>query len=267
MKKLLNKGFTIVELVIVIAVIGILAAVLIPTFSNVIESANETADLQEAQSTLKAYTAYMTSKGTPLSDGAVFKIEKTGRSYVFYKGELHKFDASSDEKCLLADTADAPAVYVGKGIYACNRVFTEFSDGDQPGQTNDGYITFFYNDQKVIEFEDGSLKCQIYPGVVVACETVFSKASPEYPDTVSKVKVGTFKNLDNITLTKDTPLTIDGVVATFTPVGTGSTTVTVVTESGNTTFSSATAGSVSGTLTLTLGSKSYTFNTTITVNA
>ena len=40
MKKLNKKVFTIVELVIVIAVIAILAAVLIPTFSNVIEKAN-----------------------------------------------------------------------------------------------------------------------------------------------------------------------------------------------------------------------------------
>ena len=34
-----KKGFTIVELVIVIAVVGILSAVLIPTFSNLIEKA------------------------------------------------------------------------------------------------------------------------------------------------------------------------------------------------------------------------------------
>lgn len=45
-----RKGFTIVELVIVIAVIAILAAVLIPTFSNVISKANESASLQEAKS-------------------------------------------------------------------------------------------------------------------------------------------------------------------------------------------------------------------------
>ena len=35
-----KKGFTIVELVIVIAVIGILAAVLIPTFTNVVENSH-----------------------------------------------------------------------------------------------------------------------------------------------------------------------------------------------------------------------------------
>lgn len=42
--KLKKKGFTIVELVIVIAVIAILAAVLIPTFANLINKANIAAD-------------------------------------------------------------------------------------------------------------------------------------------------------------------------------------------------------------------------------
>ena len=46
MKNLKKKGFTIVELVIVIAVIAILSAVLIPTFSNLIKKANLSADQQ-----------------------------------------------------------------------------------------------------------------------------------------------------------------------------------------------------------------------------
>ena len=41
-----RKGFTIVELVIVIAVIAILAAVLIPTFAGIIKKANESTDTQ-----------------------------------------------------------------------------------------------------------------------------------------------------------------------------------------------------------------------------
>lgn len=44
-----KKGFTIIELVIVIAVIGILAAVLIPTFSGVIDKANASAAAQNAK--------------------------------------------------------------------------------------------------------------------------------------------------------------------------------------------------------------------------
>ena len=39
-----RKGFTIVELVIVIAVIAILAAVLIPNISNLVKKANASAD-------------------------------------------------------------------------------------------------------------------------------------------------------------------------------------------------------------------------------
>lgn len=46
MKNFKKKGFTIVELVIVIAVIAILSAVLIPTFSSLIKKANLSADQQ-----------------------------------------------------------------------------------------------------------------------------------------------------------------------------------------------------------------------------
>ena len=46
MKNLKKKGFTIVELVIVIAVIAILSAVLIPTFSGLVKKANLSADEQ-----------------------------------------------------------------------------------------------------------------------------------------------------------------------------------------------------------------------------
>ena len=44
MKKVNKKGFTIVELVIVIAVVAILAAVLIPTFVSVVNKANVSND-------------------------------------------------------------------------------------------------------------------------------------------------------------------------------------------------------------------------------
>ena len=59
MKKMNRKGFTIVELVIVIAVIAILAAVLIPTFSNVVEKAQNSAALQEVKN---AYTATLVAE-------------------------------------------------------------------------------------------------------------------------------------------------------------------------------------------------------------
>lgn len=51
-----KKGFTIVEIVIVIAVIAILAGVLIPTFAGVTKKAKESAALQEARN---LYTEYL----------------------------------------------------------------------------------------------------------------------------------------------------------------------------------------------------------------
>lgn len=57
MRKLNKKGFTIVELVIVIAVIAILAAVLIPTFSGIVEKANKSSVQQEAANLYKEVLA------------------------------------------------------------------------------------------------------------------------------------------------------------------------------------------------------------------
>ena len=56
MKNTKKRGFTIVELVIVIAVIAILASALIPTFASVVTNAKKTAALQEARN---AYTDYL----------------------------------------------------------------------------------------------------------------------------------------------------------------------------------------------------------------
>ena len=49
LKSALKRGFTIMELVIVIAVIAVLAAVLIPTFANLTQRANESADTQTVE--------------------------------------------------------------------------------------------------------------------------------------------------------------------------------------------------------------------------
>lgn len=61
MKRNNKKGFTIVELVIVIAVIAILSAVLIPTFGGIISDANETAAQQTARN---EYTEYIIDNPT-----------------------------------------------------------------------------------------------------------------------------------------------------------------------------------------------------------
>ena len=72
MMKMNKKGFTIVELVIVIAVIAILAAVMIPTFSGIIDKANQSAAQQKAAALWKELYA------RDLADGTCDGIEYTG---------------------------------------------------------------------------------------------------------------------------------------------------------------------------------------------
>ena len=76
MKHTNKKGFTIVELVIVIAVIAILAAVLIPTFSNLIKKANESSDVQA----VRQMNTFLAADGavTPTTPGRLLDVLKEG---------------------------------------------------------------------------------------------------------------------------------------------------------------------------------------------
>ena len=81
MKKINRKGFTIVELVIVIAVIAILAAVLIPTFTNVGNKAKESAAMQACKN---EFTEYLADKAENLTGSEEYLIQYTESSDVIY---------------------------------------------------------------------------------------------------------------------------------------------------------------------------------------
>ena len=92
MKKMNKKGFTIVELVIVIAVIAILSAVLIPTFSGVIEDANKTAAVANAKAAYQEYIGMMMTEGKVeenliYSDGKYYVAIKDGQMGDAYESE------------------------------------------------------------------------------------------------------------------------------------------------------------------------------------
>ena len=79
MKKSLKKGFTLVELVIVIAVIAILSAVLIPTFGNVIENSKTTSAYENARNAMTSYS--VNNEGASIGDGWVV-VFNSAQAYI-----------------------------------------------------------------------------------------------------------------------------------------------------------------------------------------
>lgn len=73
MKKLNKKGFTLTELIVVIAVIAILAAVLIPALTGYISKARQSAFEQEAAGINDILEGYLTEAAADqLEDGETF---------------------------------------------------------------------------------------------------------------------------------------------------------------------------------------------------
>ena len=95
-----RKAFTIVELIVVIAVIAILASVLIPAFNTIITNAKSSAAYQNANNTLKTLVADVADPGGESLEGII--IENDGFRFIFIEGKLYEIipaeEISIDDK-------------------------------------------------------------------------------------------------------------------------------------------------------------------------
>ena len=118
-----KKGFTIVELVIVIAVIAILAAVLIPTFATVIGNANKSTAMQAVKSATSDYLSAQMQlnpgqTAKEILGGKTFAYDADGDNTIEAGEYCFSFDA--DGKTLITNDPDNynKVVSVGTGEYA-----------------------------------------------------------------------------------------------------------------------------------------------------
>ena len=102
-----KKGFTIVELIIVIAVIAVLAAVLIPTFSNLIQKANEAKDTALVSNLNKAVAMDNGSKET------VYDVLKVAEDIAGIN--VAKINAAANSNEILWDSTNKCFVYSVNG--------------------------------------------------------------------------------------------------------------------------------------------------------
>lgn len=162
MKKLNKKGFTIVELVIVIAVIAILAGVLIPTFATVVTKANQSKAMQEAKN---EYEAYLAEYAKDL-DGTQNLVVVSGDYYFEVKDG--QFNATANKK---ADTTFNGADLTNYKVTADKTPVTakkyyKVESGNTPTEVtfNEGSATFDKNTiyYEKLEADLGSANVAIY---------------------------------------------------------------------------------------------------------
>ncbi len=101
-KKSNNKGFSLVELIIVIAIMAILVGVLAPQFIKYIESSRQSTDIQNATSLRSAIEAYV-SETDPTPSGSI-TVTISGSNLVVAGGSITSANLESVGLSLVTPT-------------------------------------------------------------------------------------------------------------------------------------------------------------------
>ena len=133
MKKRLSneKGLTLVELLAVIVILGIIAAIAVPSIGNIIQNSREKAVIADAQNTLAAANLYFTENGS--KDGDTVSLDKTGDTeglvgtYLDDKGQL---DSATVTKASSGNTITFEGTAGTKKISLKDKTKTDLNDKD-----------------------------------------------------------------------------------------------------------------------------------------
>ena len=116
-KKLNNKGFSLVELIIVIAIMAVLIGVLAPQYMKYVERSNRSADLDNWSTIISAIEIYASDPANTATVTGNGTVEFTG------KGDPGKVtDGSWVEKALEAANIDVEKISMKSNIFGTSHV-------------------------------------------------------------------------------------------------------------------------------------------------
>ena len=129
-----RKGFTMVEMVIVIVIIAVLMAALIPTFATVVQNAQTSAATQAMKSSYEAIKAYDLHDNGYLDGAAngiiVYKASDTTKGYIALVVDGEMSDVYIMKKLAKGDTAKSYAFPAGDATSTLTIVTTPTDDTD-----------------------------------------------------------------------------------------------------------------------------------------
>ncbi|MFL1805062.1 pilin [Plesiomonas shigelloides] len=134
--KAVNKGFTLIELMIVVAIIGVLAAVAIPAYKNYVGKAQFSAGLSQIAALKTPYDMHIYEKGEDPSVANLGSTENQANGTIAIV-KMDKDKANGGLQFTFGDTATA-------GISGENITLTKNSDGAwvcKTSVTNTEFIT------------------------------------------------------------------------------------------------------------------------------
>ena len=136
-----KKGFTIIELVIVIAVIAILAGVMIPTFSGIINKGKESSAMQQATAAYHAVLG-VTEEGTldvaDVEIDAYVKVDD--KCFKLVAGELTVLSSTPSDVAFVESDATLPTD-AGTYYVRAKLLYSSYFEGT----TEDPAVYVYYN--------------------------------------------------------------------------------------------------------------------------